>query len=144
MVRKSRWSESCSVVSDSLWHHGLYNPWNSPGQNSSMGSHSLLQGIFSTQGLNPGLPNCRGILHRLSHQGSLKTQTELYLLKWVSLHTPVLFIYLFLSVLSLHCCMQTFSSCGGWGCSLVAVHRLLLLWSMGSREHGFSTCGAQT
>ena len=36
--------------------HGLYTPWNSPGQNTGVGSHSLLQGIFPTQGLNPGLP----------------------------------------------------------------------------------------
>ena len=35
-----------------------------------VGSHSLLQGIFLTQGLNPGLPHCRQILNCLSHQGS--------------------------------------------------------------------------
>jgi len=35
-------SESCSVMSDSLQPHGLYSPWNSPGQNNGMGSHSLL------------------------------------------------------------------------------------------------------
>ena len=39
--------ESHSVVSDSLQPHGLYNPWNSPGQNTAVGSLSLLQGIFS-------------------------------------------------------------------------------------------------
>ena len=38
----------------------LYTPWNSPGQNTRMGSHSFFQGIFSTQGMNPGLPVCRG------------------------------------------------------------------------------------
>ena len=42
--------------------------WNSPGQNSGVGSHSLLQGIFPTQGLNPGLPHGRQILYHLSHQ----------------------------------------------------------------------------
>ena len=47
-------SESRSVVSDSLQPHGLYSPWNSPGQNPRVGSLSLLQGIFPTQGLNPG------------------------------------------------------------------------------------------
>ena len=36
--------ESCSVVSYSLWPHGLYNPWSSPGQNTGVGSHSLLHG----------------------------------------------------------------------------------------------------
>ena len=48
-------SESHSVVSDSLRPHGLYSPWNSPDQNTGVGSCSLLQGIFPTQGLNPGL-----------------------------------------------------------------------------------------
>ena len=63
-------SESRSVVPDSLWPHGLYRPWNSPGQNTGVGSLSLLQVIFPTQGSNPGLPHCRWILYQLSHQGS--------------------------------------------------------------------------
>ena len=46
-------SESSSVLSDSLQHHGLYSPWNSPGQNTAEGSLSLLQGIFPTQRSNP-------------------------------------------------------------------------------------------
>ena len=64
-------SESCSVVSNSLLLHGLYSSWNSPGQNTGVGSLSLLQGIFLTQGSNPGLPHCRQILYQLSHKGSL-------------------------------------------------------------------------
>ena len=67
-----KWSESRSVMSNSLQHHGLYNPWNSPGQNTGVGSCSLLQGIFPTQGSNPGLPHCRWILYQLSYQGSTK------------------------------------------------------------------------
>ena len=63
-------SESHSVVSDSLQPHGLYSPWNSLGQNTGVDSLSLLQGIFPTQGLNPGLPHCRQILYQLSHKGS--------------------------------------------------------------------------
>ena len=59
--------EGCSVMSDSLWPHGLYIPWNSPGQNTWVGSLSLLQGIFPSQGSNPGLPHCRWILYQLSH-----------------------------------------------------------------------------
>ena len=55
---------------DSLGPHGLYNPWYSPGQNTGVGNLSLLQGIFPTQGLNPGLLHCRQILYRLSHKGS--------------------------------------------------------------------------
>ena len=63
-----KWSHS--VMSDSLWTHGLYSPWNSPGQNTGVGSHSLLQGIFPTHGSNPGLPYCRWVLYQLRHQGS--------------------------------------------------------------------------
>ena len=67
-------SESRSVVSNSLWPHWLYNPWNSLGQNTGVGSLSLLQGIFSTQGLNQGLLHCRWILCQLSHKGSPATR----------------------------------------------------------------------
>ena len=63
-------SQSCSVVSDSSWPHGLYSPWNSLGQNTGVGSLSFLQGIFPTQGSNPGLLHCRQILYQLSHQES--------------------------------------------------------------------------
>ena len=48
---------------------GLYSPWNSPGQNTAVGSRSLLHGIFPTQELNSGLPHCGWILYQLSHQG---------------------------------------------------------------------------
>ena len=71
-------NESHSVESDSLWPHGLYNPWNSSGRNTGVGNLSLLQGIFPTQGSNPGLPHCRQILDQLSHQGSPR------ILKWVA------------------------------------------------------------
>ena len=54
----------------SLPPHGLSSPWNSPGQNAGVGSLSLLQGIFPTQGLNPGLPHCGRILYQLSHKRS--------------------------------------------------------------------------
>ena len=62
--------ESRSVVSDPLRPHGLYSPWNFLGQNTGVGSLSLLQGIVPTQGSNPGLPHCRQILYQLSHKGS--------------------------------------------------------------------------
>ena len=62
-------SESCSVMSDSLQPHGLCSPWHSLGQNTGVGSLSLLQRIFPTQGLNPGLPHCRWILNQLNHKG---------------------------------------------------------------------------
>ena len=56
----------------------IYSSWNSPGQNTGVGSLSLLQGIFPTQGLNPGLPHCRQILYQLSHKGSPR------ILEWVA------------------------------------------------------------
>ena len=62
-------SESLSVVSGSLRSHGLYSAWNSPGENTGVGSLSLLQGIFPTQESNPGLPHCRQILYQLSQVG---------------------------------------------------------------------------
>ena len=71
-------SESRSVMSDSLRPHGLYSSWNSLGQNSVLGSLSLLQELFPTQRLNPGLPHCRQILYQLSHKGSPR------ILEWVA------------------------------------------------------------
>ena len=65
-------------MSDSLRPHGLHSPWNSPGQNTGVGSLSLLQGIFPTQGSNPGLLYCRQILYKLSHKGSPR------ILEWVA------------------------------------------------------------
>ena len=45
-------------------------PWNSPGQNTGVGTLSLFQRIFPTQRLNPGLPHFRQILYQLSHKGN--------------------------------------------------------------------------
>ena len=56
-----RESESRSVVPNCLPPRGLYSPWNSPGQNTGVRSCSFPQGIFPTQGSNPGLPHCRQI-----------------------------------------------------------------------------------
>ena len=66
------------VMSDSLQSHGLQPtrplcPWNSPGKNTGVGYHFLLQGTFSTQGSNLGLLYCRQMLYYLSYQGSLST-----------------------------------------------------------------------
>ena len=59
------------LQSDSLFATlSLYSPWNSPGQNTGVCSLSLLQGIFPTQGSNPGLPHCRQIFYQLSNKGS--------------------------------------------------------------------------
>ena len=53
------WRRLLKVPSDSVWPGGLYSLWNSPGQNTGVGSLSLLQGIFPTQGSNPSLSHCR-------------------------------------------------------------------------------------
>ena len=74
---------SCSVMSNSLEPHGLQLtrllcPWRFSGKNTGVDCHALLQGIFPTQGLNPGLSLCRQILYHLSHQGSPR------ILEWVA------------------------------------------------------------
>ena len=68
-------TQSCPTL---LWPHGLYNPWNSPGQNTGVGKLSLLQDIFAPQRSNLGLLHCRWILHQLNHQGSPRV------LEWVA------------------------------------------------------------
>ena len=64
---------SCSVVSESLQSHGLWParllcPWDSPGKNTGVDCHFLLQEIFLTQGSNLGLLHCRQILYCLSYR----------------------------------------------------------------------------
>ena len=63
-------AQSCPIL---LQPHGLYSPWNSPGQGTGVGSLSLLWGS------NPGLLPCRQIPYQLSHQGSPRT------LEWVAI-----------------------------------------------------------
>ena len=74
-------SASCSVALQplGLCPARLLCPWNSPGKNTAVGSHSLLQGIFPTEGLNPGLLHCRQIFYHLIHQASPHTL-------WVYVH----------------------------------------------------------
>ena len=66
--------ESHSVMSNSLRPHGLQSPWNSLGQNTGVGSLSLLQRIFLTQELNQSLLHYRQILYHLSYQGRIQYQ----------------------------------------------------------------------
>ena len=75
VTKKWKWKWSRSVMLDSLRPHELQPtrllyPWDSPGKNTGVGCHFLLQGIFPTKGSNTGLPHCRQTLYRLSHQGS--------------------------------------------------------------------------
>ena len=79
-------SESHSVVSGSLRPCGLYSSWNSPGQNAGVGSFPLLQRIFPTQELNPGLLHCRQILRPPSYEGNCRTVWRL--LKKLKIELP--------------------------------------------------------
>ena len=90
-------SVSCSVMSDSLWPRGLLCQWNSPGKNTGVGNHSLLQGIFLTQGSNLGLLHFFVVVQLLScvwlfvtpwtaaSQASLSFNISLNLLKLMSI-----------------------------------------------------------
>ena len=92
---------SRSVMSDSLQPHGLKParllcPWNFPGKNTGVGGASLLQGIFPTQGWNPGRLHCRRTLHHLSHQGS-----PFFLLHITKDHSAGLYLF---SLFRCSCC----------------------------------------
>ena len=73
-------TESCPTLCDPLdcSPPGSSVHGDSPGKNTGVGCHALLQGIFPTQRSNPGLPHCRWILYHLSHQGSP------WILEWVA------------------------------------------------------------
>ena len=58
-----------SLQPHGLWPARLLCPWNSPGKNTGVASHSFLQGIFPTQGSNPGFLHCRQIPYCLGHEG---------------------------------------------------------------------------
>ena len=75
----------CPAVCDPMdcSPQGSFVHGDSPGKNTGMGCHALLQGIFWTQGLNPGLLHCRWILYHLSHQGSSKEKSSKYVLAGV-------------------------------------------------------------
>ena len=85
MHSRAEWNEkllSCVWLFVNLWT----NPWNSPGQNTGVGSLSLLHGIFPTQESNPGLLHCKQILYQLSYVGA-KRQRKLLMFKcFVSCH----------------------------------------------------------
>ena len=122
---------SRSVVPDSLRTHGCSPPGScvyghSSGKNPGVGRHALLQGIFPTQGSNPGLPERRQILYCLSHQGSPeKTLRLTYLLMLTAL-------------------VQAFSRCRERGLLFAAVQAPLVLPGTGSRHSGPSVCSTDS
>ena len=82
-IEENSWSFICTFAlhnySLCLFSHNPHSVCgNSPGKNTGVGCHVLLQGIFPTQGSNPDLPHCRWILYYLSHQGSPR------ILEWVA------------------------------------------------------------
>ena len=153
-------------MSNSLQPHGLeptrlLRPWDSPGRNTGVGCHFLLQEIFPTQGSNLGLPYCRQTHYHLSQQGSdnlrlrfshvpslsqeLPAKSNFVLL--LLLFSSIFFFFKFLAALGLHCWAPAFSSCGEWRLPFLAVCKLLitvasLLCCMGSRAFRLSSCGA--
>ena len=68
---KVKVTQSCPTLCDP---NGLYGPCHFLGQSTGVGSVSLLQGIFPTQGSNPGLTHCRRILHQLIRKGNPRIQ----------------------------------------------------------------------
>ena len=86
-----KWKWSHSVMSDSLWPHGLQSttllhPWDFPGKSTVVGCHCLLQGIFLTQGSNLALPHCRQTLYWLSHQVGLQGKVVVKDGVWNQIH----------------------------------------------------------
>ena len=116
--------ESCSVVSNSLRPHRLYSPWNSPDQNTGVGSLSLLQGIFPTQGSNPGLPHCRWILYQLSHKGS---PNRTIAVKGFMIWIRVLKLFIFLEKQNITTPLYSFCS-ATWICERRKIPEFLLIF----------------
>ena len=87
-------SESHSIISDSLPPQGLYSLWNSPGQNTGVGSCSLLQGIFLTQESNWSLLHCRQILYQLSYLTTKATLISTFSVQALSWYTGAMLLLL--------------------------------------------------
>ena len=66
----------CSLTGSPV--HGILRPWDPPGKNTRVGCHFLLQGIFPTQGSNPGLLHCRQILYHLSYEENLLLNISMF------------------------------------------------------------------
>ena len=79
-------SEIHSVMSNSLRSCGLYSSWNSPGQNTGVGSLSFLQGIFPTHKLKWGLLHCSWILYQLSYHKTYSKKMKNFKMMMVDFH----------------------------------------------------------
>ena len=91
-------AQSCPALSDPV-----VCPWGSPSKNTRVGSHSLFQGIFLTQGQNPYLLHCGQILYHLSYQGSPDVYRHIcvYISVCVYMYTYIcmyMYMYIYISV----------------------------------------------
>ena len=93
------------------------NPWNSPGQNTGVSSHSPLQGIFPIQWSNPCLPPCRWILYQLSHQGSPRLPVKHGNLSYMKIF--------FVSFISFKCPQYRWKTC-----VCVYIYIYIYIWSV--------------
>ena len=88
-LRKLHWWFSCCCVqllrSHELLSARLLCPWDSPGENTGVGCYFLLQGVFPSQELNPGLLHCRKMLYRLSYKASPYIPIYIYIFILLSL-----------------------------------------------------------
>ena len=135
---KVKVAQSCTTLCDAM-----DSPWNSPGQNTGVGSLSLLQGIsrllspspgilqakilewvavllqgiFPTQGLNPGLPHRRWILYQLSHQGNPKNTLGDFILILEITNSSILSLYSGYKN-SLKCFSSSSRRGPGWECDV--------------------------
>ena len=116
------------VMSNCLQAHWLYPVrflclWNSPGENSGVGCHSILQGIVPTLGSNPSLLHCRQILYHLSHQGKSQSVCNhvhicCWFYEWLFRKSRFIFLHLKQSE-----CEYNWGSCWFFVCSF----KILLL-----------------
>ena len=85
-LSESEVAQSCPILCDPM-DTRLLCPWDFLGKSTGVGCHFLLQGIFPTQGSNPGLLHCRQTLYRLSHQGIVYLGLSLIwiVISWISL-----------------------------------------------------------
>ena len=117
-----KWKWCCSVVSDSAtpWTVAYLRPWNFPGKSTGVGCLFLLQGIFPTQGLNPGLPHCRQTFYRLSYLGSpLYIYTYIITYTYAHIHTYIYTYIIYIYVCFPHSSVGKESACSAGDASLI-------------------------
>ena len=87
----SVWDEcNCAAVWTTPTTWDSLCPWGSPGKNTAVGSHRLLEGVFLIQGPKPALPHCRRILYHLSHQESHPHQSDTYMFQSMNVHWHII------------------------------------------------------